>query len=81
MFYKVFLEEGGVAPSIDPNRDDVAGYVVDNQCFGCRWFDAATGTSCTSFPDGIPTPILLGKFDHRIPFDPEDDEELLFEPI
>lgn len=78
MFSKIFLGEDS-APSVDPNRDEVPGYIVHNQCFGCRWFDAATGTSCVSFPKGIPTPILLGEFDHRVPYDPDNDEELLFE--
>lgn len=80
MFSKIFLEGEGPVSSVDPERDDVPGYAVVNQCFGCRWFDAATGTRCESFPEGIPTSILLGAFDHRVPFDPENEEELLFEP-
>lgn len=64
--------------SVPEGEGEFGGYEVKNQCQGCRWFHPWTGTSCDTFQKGIPLPILLGAFDHTVPWDPEDDNELVF---
>lgn len=39
-------------------------------CYACKRFQplGIDGPTCTAFPDGIPTPIIQGGFDHRNPY-------------
>lgn len=36
-------------------------------CVFFRWGSSDTGLTCEAYPDGIPTAILLGAADHRLP--------------
>jgi hypothetical protein len=49
-------------------------------CDGCKW--RVDGITCDAFPEGIPTEILLGVFDHHAPYESEglDDGGLQFTP-
>jgi len=37
------------------------------QCFKCKHYGTGTMGPCPGFPDGIPTEILTGAFDHKKP--------------
>lgn len=57
---------------------------VDPLCFDCRHLDRAAlrgpgPERCRAFPDGIPTPILLMRHDHRKPW--PNDRGIRFEPL
>jgi len=62
--------------------EDFFAYPVANTCETCERLDRAAGTRCEAFPDGIPTVILLGYYDHTLPyFDGEaDDQGLQYAP-
>lgn len=43
--------------------------MMTNQCPKCiHFWVASEKASCDAFPDGIPTEILVGNFDHSKPF-------------
>ena len=48
------------------------------QCLACKNLNNNM-TTCKAFPDGIPTKILIGKFDHTKSF--RNDKGILFERI
>ena len=53
-------------------------------CRGCRWYHGGESDHCEAFPNLIPTPIWLGEFDHRFPWEGDgfwpDDRGIRFEP-
>lgn len=53
--------------------------VVVPQCLECQHFDEddVEANTCAAFPLGIPSAILLGRFDHRKAF--PDDRGIRFE--
>ncbi len=52
-------------------------------CFACRHRDfSGEDPTCAAFPDGIPSEIFYGGFDHRKPFGRErkrDGKPILFD--
>lgn len=59
------------------NDDEPSGTVhraQDRQCLQCRHLDpgGVMAITCAAFPDGIPTPILIGQFDHRNAWEAQD---------
>lgn len=49
-------------------------------CLVCtRVHDPETPATCDAFPEGIPSPILLGEFVHTEPY--EGDRGLKFKPF
>lgn len=55
---------------------------VDGICFECAHYGPAG--RCAAFPNGIPTDILIGRIDHRRPFNGDgywsDDRDVQFTP-
>ena len=49
-------------------------------CTGCRW--RIDGITCDAFPEGIPTAILVGAFDHTHHYkrDDGDDQGVTYQP-
>ncbi len=50
----------------------------DGKCALCKHVHDS-GQSCDAFPDGIPSEILHGRFDHTKPY--PGDKGIQFEPI
>jgi len=48
-------------------------------CAGCEHWKAVKGQACAAFPDGIPSEIINGHFDHRKPH--VGDHGIQFRPI
>lgn len=51
---------------------------ISPMCMLCARYDWATG-GCEAYPDGIPSEILLGALDHRVP--QPGDHGLQFVPL
>lgn len=49
-----------------------------DQCILCKNYQGEL--KCKAFPDGIPTDILQGRFDHKERH-PEQDNDILFDSI
>ncbi len=52
------------------------------QCIWCRHFNRGRGRgvyTCSAFPEGIPDPIIDGKFDHSLPY--QGDNGIRFEKM
>lgn len=49
-----------------------------SQCAFCQ-FKHEESVSCKAFPDGIPENILLGIYDHRLPY--KGDHGIRFKPV
>lgn len=55
----------------------VSGITNLGQCIYCTRYKGFDGKklACDAFPEGIPEPIAMGDFDHRVQY---GDEDLLF---
>ena len=56
--------------------------ITSSQCISCKWFMGDTGDDlvCFAFPEGIPDEILTGQWDHRIPYEGDNDKQWELNP-
>lgn len=65
-------------PAYDDNIQGDALVDMSIQCLACNNLNNNM-TTCKAFPEGIPVKILIGKFDHTLPF--KEDNGIQFERI
>lgn len=74
MFKRILKDEN--------EQDDFFAYEIKNQCSSCGHLNMVEPTTCNAFPKGIPIGIIIGKIDHRQPYNYEgvDDKGLRWVP-
>lgn len=78
MFSHIFKDEASPKP---PEED--FGYEVKNQCSSCRWLNRSDPETCEAFPSGIPLVIIMGQYDHTVPYsdDGVEDQGVTYEKV
>ena len=59
------------------------GQFIESSCDHCARKNPDRPLTCEAFPHGIPAPIWLGIWDHRLPYDffGESDHGLTYSPM
>lgn len=71
LFAHIFKKD---APAVDDGYETMAA--IKTLCQTCRWM-RLDGVTCEAFPEGVPTVILAGIWDHHYTY---GDEDLTYEP-